>query len=135
MDALSYLFWPNPGGAAYGDPHPRMALAICSALLLLSLALRILRVRSRSGSVRRFAQSFDRVALWFGVTGLLLVVARVEEIQYLAMRFWWIVWGGSVVLCCIVRLRRLRLLGYDVIPSAAPPDSREKYLPRRKRSR
>lgn len=135
MDALSYLFWPNPGGAAYDDPNPRMALAICGALLLLSLALRIMRARSHSGSVRRFAQSFDRVALWFGVTGLLLVVARVEEIQYVAMRFWWIVWGGSFILCSVVRLRRLRLLGYEVILSASPPDSREKYLPRRKRSR
>lgn len=132
---LSYLFWPNPGGATYGDPHPRIAIAVCGALLLLSLALRILRVRSHSGSIRRFAQSFARIAMWFGVTGLLLVVARVEEIQYLAMRFWWIVWGGSFILCCVVRLRRLRLLGYEVIPSAAPPDSREKYLPRRKRSR
>lgn len=135
MDALSYLFWPNPGGAVYGDPHPRIALAVCGALLLLSLALRIMRARLHFGSFRRFALSFDRVALWFGVTGLLLVVARVEEIQYLAMRFWWIVWGGSFILCGVVRLRRLRLLGYEVIPSAAPPDLREKYLPRSKRSR
>lgn len=132
---LSYLFWPNPGGATYGDPHPQIAIAVCGALLLLSLTLRILLVRSHAGAVRRFAQSFDGIALWFGVTGLLLVVARVEEIQYLAMRFWWIVWGGSFILCGVLRLRRLRLLGYDVIPSAAPPDLREKYLPRRKRSR
>lgn len=135
MTALSYLFWPNPGGATYGDPHPQIAIAVCGAFLLLSLALRIMRARSPSGAVRRFAQSFDGIALWFGVTGLLLVIARVEEIQYLAMRFLWIVWGGSFILCGVVRLRRLRLLGYEVIPSAVPPDLREKYLPRRKRSR
>lgn len=135
MNALSYLFWPNPGVAAYSDPMPLAAFAVCGVLLLLSLVLRILRKRAHSWSIRRFAQSFDRVTLWFGIVGLLLVVARVEGMQYLAMRFWWVVWGGSLLSCSVVQLRRLRFLGYEVISSAAPPDPREKYLPRRKHSR
>lgn len=135
MNALSYLFWPNPGAVAYSDSRPLAALALCGVLLFLSLTLRILRTRAHAGPLRRFAQSFNRVALWFGVTGLFLVVARVEGMQYLTMRFWWVVWGGSLLLCSVVRFRRLRLLGYDVISSPTPPDPREKYLPRRKHPR
>jgi len=134
MGFVSYLFWPNPGGVSYGDLHPLTALVVCGLLLLSPLVLRVLRARSRSGSFRRLTQSWSRAALWFGVVGLLLVVARAEEIQYLAMRFWWVVWGGSFGLYGVLQCRRARLLWYEVIPSAASQDLREKYLPHRKRS-
>ena len=134
MGVISYLFWPNPGGVSYLDPHPLIALLVCGVLLLLALVLRILRTRSHSGSFRRLTQSFDRAALWFGLVGLFLVIARAEEIQYVAMRFWWIVFGGSFALYVFVQCRRARLLWYEVIPSAPSQDLREKYLPHRKRS-
>lgn len=134
MGFVSYLFWPNPGGVSYLDPHPLIALFVCGTFLLSSLALRVLRARSRSGSFRRLTQSWSRAALWFGIVGLLLVVARVEEIQYLAMRFWWVVFGGSFGLYGALQCRRARLLWYEVIPSATSQDVREKYLPHRKRS-
>lgn len=133
MYFLSYLFWPNPGGVSYGDPHVQIALIVCGALLLLSLVLCGMRARSRSGSFRRLARSWSRAALWFGLVGLLLVVARAEEIQYVAMRFWWIVWCASLVLSVTWQCRRARSLWYEVIPFAPSQDLRERYLPHRKR--
>lgn len=126
MDLLSYLFWPNPGAVSYADPHPLIALALCGVFLLASLVLHCMR--------GRLVHNFARAALWFGLVGLLLVVARAEEIQYISMRFWWIVWGGSLLLYAVVQCRRARLLWYEVISSAVSPDLREKYLPHRKRS-
>jgi len=134
MDVLSYLFWPNPEGVSYSDLHPRIALIFCGMLLLSSLVLRVMRARSHFGSFRRLAHSWARAALWFGSVGLLLVVARAEDIQYIAMRFWWIVFGGSFALYVFVQCRCARLLWYEVIPFVPSQDLREKYLPRRKRS-
>lgn len=134
MGVLSYLFWPNPGGGAYTDPHPLIALTACGLLLLGSLVLRVLRARSLSGSFRRLSQGWARAALWFGVVGLLLTVARAEEIQYVAMRFWWIVFGASAVLYMFMQWRRVQCIWYEVIPSHPVGDPREKYLPHRKRS-
>lgn len=134
MNLLSYLFWPNPGGVMYSDPHPLIALLVCGLFLLSSLMVRRMHARSHSGPFRRLTQGWARAFWWFGVLGLLLVVARAEEIQYVAMRFWWIVLGVSVVAYGAWQCRRARTLWYEVIPSAALPDSREKYLPHRKRS-
>lgn len=134
MGVLSYLFWPNPGGVAYTDPHPLFALVVSGLLLLASVSLRLLRARSHSGSFRRLAQGWSRAALWFGVVGLLLVVVRAEEIQYLAMRFWWVVWGVSAACYMFLQWRRTQCLWYELIPSAPVGDPREKYLPHRKRS-
>lgn len=134
MGILSYLFWPNPEGMGYTDPHPLIAFTVCGLLLLSSLMFRVMRARSRSGSFRRLTSSWARAALWFGVVGLLLVVARVEGIQYVSMRFWWIVFGGSAAGYVFVQWRRAQCLLYEVIPSVQSQDLREKYLPRRKRS-
>lgn len=117
------------------DPHPLIALTVCGLLLLLSLVLRVVRARSSSGSFCRLAKSWARAALWFGVGGTFLVIARAEEIQYIAMRFWWIVWGGSAVGYAFLQWRRAQCILYEVIPSAPVRDLREKYLPRAKRSR
>ncbi len=126
MDLLSYLFWPNPGAVSYSDPHPLIALVVCGVFLLSSLVLHCMR--------GRLVHSLARAALWFGLVGLLLVVARAEEIQYISMRFWWIVFGGSLLLYVVVQCRRARSLWYEVIPSAVSQDLREKYLPHRRRS-
>ena len=134
MEVFSYLFWPNPGGVSYAGPHPRIAFLVCGILLLLSLVLRILRARSRSGSFRRLSHGWARAVLWFSLVGLFLVVARVEEVQYVAMRFWWIVWGGSAAGYVFLQWRRTQRLWYEVIPSTPAQDFREKYLPHTKRS-
>lgn len=135
MRFFSYLFWPNPGGMSYSDPHALLALFICGVLLLLGLVFSLLRWRSRSGAFRRLTRSWARAALWFSGIGLLLVVARTEEIQYLAMRFWWVLWLGGLLLFVILQWRRARLLWYEVLPTASVQDSREKYLPHVKRPR
>ena len=129
---FSYLFWPNPGIVAYGDPHPRIAFVVCGLLLLSACAFRVVRARSRCGSFRRLTHSWTRAALWFGGSGIFLTIARTEGIQYLAMRFWWVIWGGSLVVYTVVQCRRARLLWYEILPSSPSQDLREKYLPHKK---
>lgn len=80
--------------------------------------------------VRKFTRSWASALLWFGVSGLILVIARVEYIQFLAMRFWWLVWLVCLLLYVVFQYRIVRQRYYRVIPQEHMEDPREKYLPK-----
>lgn len=80
--------------------------------------------------LRKLTRSFPSAFLWFGVLGIILVVARVEYIQFVAMRFWWLIWGLAFLLYGVFQYRTLRQRYYRVIPQGRAEDPREKYLPK-----
>lgn len=130
---LIYLFWPNPANATYGSPKALALLILCGLFLVVSIGLRLWRRRVENGMLRKFVRSWSVAAFWFGVTGLVMVVARAEEIQYLSMRFLWVVWGALLLLTLFVQIRVYRGRYYQVMPTVQAEDPREKYLPGRKK--
>lgn len=133
-DILTYLFWPNPGNAAYSSPKAFLLLIGCGVLICVSLGIRGWRKRMKNPVTRKLSASWASAALSFGVIGLLLVVSRVEGIQFLAMRFLWVLWVGFAVLFLVFQARQYRTRHYDVLPRISVNDPREKYLPgKRKR--
>jgi hypothetical protein len=130
---FSYLFEVNPGGATYAKPSMLILLGISGACILASIILRFWRRRLENPGTKRLSRSWAGTAFWFGVAGLLLVLARVEEIQFLAMRFLWIVWALAAVLYVFFQVRQFRVRHFQILPSAVRDDPREKYLPQRKK--
>ena len=108
-------------------------LGVCVALILLSIAIRFWRQHVENSVTRRLSRSWASATLWFGIVGLMLTVARVEQISYVSMRFWWGVWLLSLLLMIVVQLKRWRAMHYQVLPKMTVDDPREKYLPRRKK--
>lgn len=80
--------------------------------------------------LRKLTRSWASTLLWFGISGLMLVVARVEYIQFVAMRFWWLVWCLALLVYGVFQYRNVRQRYYRVIPQARVEDPMEKYLPR-----
>lgn len=133
MSILRYLFFPNPLQATYGSSFVIGLFALCGALLVLSIVIRVWR-RSTSDTVaKRLSAGWASAALWFGVIGLVLVVARVEGIQIVAMRLWWVLWALALVVYVIAKVRIFRARHYHVVPSVAQPDLRDAYLPGKKK--
>ncbi len=129
---LIYLFWPNPANATYASPKAIAALALCGALVLLSLGLRLWHRRQEHGIVRKLSRSWATAAMSFGIAGLFLTVARAEQIQYVSMRFWWVVWLALALLYILIQARLFRARYYQVLPQVKAEDPREKYLPGRR---
>lgn len=134
-EVLSYLFWPNPGGSSYGNLRIVVAIILGVALLLGAVFLSVMRRRSAHPLLRRLSGTWSAGALWFGSTALFLAIARVEEIQYLAMRVWWVAWVVVFAVFMVFQWRRVHVLWYDILPSSPLIDPRAKYLPRKHRSR
>lgn len=130
---LTYIFWPNPGNADYGSPKSLALIVVCLLLIVASFILSRWRKRQGDQVLRRLSKSWSSASVWFGIVGLILVIARVEDIQYLAMRLWWIVWAACIALYVILQIRRYRMRYYQVLPSQSSSDPRDKYLPKRKR--
>lgn len=130
---LVYLFWPNPGNATYGSPKAMLLLIICILLVVASFGVRLRRRSIRSGVLRKLTRSWASAAFWFGVTGLVMVVARAEQIQYLSMRFLWVLWALLLLLYLCLQVRLWRARYYEVVPSVITEDPRGKYLPRQKK--
>lgn len=132
MNALSYLFWPNLGTGSYGSPTMIILLAVSAGFVVASFIVRWWRAKKASPTARRLSGSWPSAALWFGLVGVILVVSRVEGIQFLSMRFLWILWAAALALYGYFQMRRFRLQHYEVLPRMQEDDPRAKYLPRKK---
>src|SRR3989338_8152624 len=115
MSFLSYIFWPNPGNADYTSPKVLLVFFLCIVLLLCALVVPRFPVPA-SSQLRRFRSSLVRSCGLFGGIGLFLIVARVEEIQYIAMRFWWFLWGISFFVYVFFLWRVYQRSSYAVLP-------------------
>lgn len=117
----------------YSSPKA-LALLILSVLLLVGAAvLSAWRKRHSNPRVKHLSRSWASVSFWLGLIGLFLVVARVEEIQFLAMRIWWVLWVVAAVLYVFFQIRHFRAQYYQVLPADTSTDPRAAYLPKRKR--
>lgn len=130
---LTYLFWPNPGNADYTSPKALVLLLVCLAMVLASIILPRWRNRLADAQLKKLSRSWAMAAGWFGWTGLVLVIARVEEIQFVSMRFLWVLWGLILLGYLFVQLKLYRARYYQVIPAQPMIDARAQYLPKRKK--
>lgn len=132
-DFLTYLFWPNPGGASYTSPKALGLLIVCVALVLLSFGLRRWRARVSNAVTKKLSASWPSAALWFGLIGALLVISRVESIQFLAMRILWFVWGALLLAYALFQAWKFRSRHYEVLPTQYTEDPLSKYLPTKRK--
>ncbi len=130
---LSYIFWPNPGNTGYDNP--KVIALLVFALLLIAGSFVITRWRNHATnqSLKKVSRSWSTATFWFGCIAFILIIARVEQIQFLAMRFLWFVWVLIAVLYVYAQVRAVRTRTYEVLPTVQKKDARSKYLPSRKR--
>lgn len=127
-----YLFWPNPGNAHYDNPKVMLVIAVCVLLVVAAVVISFWRKRLQNQQLRKLSRSWSSASAWFGLTGILLTVSRVENIQFLAMRALWGFWLAVLVLYVYAQVRGYRAKYYEVVPVTSPKDPRSKYLPKRK---
>lgn len=131
-DLLTYIFWPNPGNADYSSPKALILLVLCIVAVVAAVVIPRLR-GSWNPQLKKLSKSWATACAWFGGIGLVLVIARVEEIQYIAMRFLWVLWGMALLGYMFVQVRSYRARYYEVLPTAPVQDARAQYLPKRKK--
>lgn len=132
-DLLTYIFWPNPGNADYTSPKALILLLVCIVAVIAAVVLARLRGGWNNPQLKKLSRSWATACAWFGGTGLVLIIARVEEIQYVAMRFLWVIWGVALIVYLFVQFRSYRARYYEVLPNAPVHDDRAQYLPKRKK--
>ena len=130
---LTYWFWPNPGNADYTSPKAIALLVLCVAAIVASIVLPRLRNRWTNPQLKKLSRTWAAACAWFGGIGLVLVICRVEEIQYLAMRFLWVLWGAALLAYLALQVKLYRARYYEVLPNAPVHDARAPYLPKRKK--
>lgn len=133
MSFLTYWFYPNPGNADYGNPKVLLLLALCVLMIAGSFGLSAWRNRQANPVTKKLSRSWAMAALWFGVVGLVLAVSRVEQIQFIAMRFLWVLWAGFLIAYVVLQVRIFRARHYQVLPRETVVDPRDAYLPGKKR--
>ncbi len=133
MSFLTYLFRSNPGNLTYGSPYAVAVITACVALVVASFALRQWKKGSASAMVRKLGGVWANAAFWFGISGLLLIICRIERIQIIAMRFWWVVWVVLAALFLFAQWKIFRARHYQVLPRMMHSDPRDAYIPGRKR--
>lgn len=134
MDFLAYVFYPNPGRLTYGSTQILVLFAVCGGLVVLSFVIHFWRKGLSNAMTKKLSKSWSSTAFWFGVVGLVLIVSRVEKIQFLAMRFAWVLWAVALLAAIFIQFRVFRMRHYQVLPRAeSPEDPRSKYMPGKKK--
>ncbi len=129
---LIYLFWPNPGLWNYSDPKVIAMLITCGVIVVGSFAVGLWRGKMQNPRTRSLSKSWPAAMLWFGIVGIVLIVCRVELIQFMAMRALWFLWLGLLILYVVIQLLVFRRRHYTVVAKTEVIDARDKYLPRKK---
>ena len=133
LNLLTYLFWPNPANASYSSPKAMALIIFCALLIVASVALSLWRQKMTNPVSKKLTRSWPSAAFWFGFSGLILTISRVEQIQFISMRFLWLVWLVIAVLFIAVQWRLFKARHYQVLPKKVSHDPRAKYLPKRKK--
>lgn len=133
MSPITYILWPNPPALNYDNTRILMLFFACFLLILIAIFIRSWRIRSSNSVAKRLSRSWTRALIWFGIIGIIMVVSRVEQISYLSMRLWWVVWALSLIFYLLFQTRSFRLRYYQKIITKTEADPRERYLPKRKR--
>lgn len=129
-----YLFSANPTDIAhYSDGWVIGLIALSLVFVLGSFAISFWRKKLTNSITRKLSVSWSRMAFWMGLVGLVLVVARVERIQYIAMPFLWVIWAAILLLYVVVQWRIFVMKHYEVMPRSLEVDPNERYLPKRKK--
>lgn len=128
-----YLFWPNPGNAHYTSSSMQTLLIVCAVLIVFSFVFRFWRARMGNPVLKKLSRSWPSAAFWFGVTGIVFVVSRVEGIGFLAMRLLWVLWGIALALYLGMQVRIFKMRYYEKLPTEVSDDPRDRYLPHRKK--
>lgn len=130
---LAYWFHLNPGYAQYSSPKSIVLLVLCLALIVGSFAVKRWRAKSRNPMTRKLTGTWPGAMLWFGFLGVFLVVCRVENISFFAMRAWWVIWLVALGVFVYAQYRLYKARHYEVLPQEKKSDPRADYLPKKKR--
>ena len=130
---LRYWFWPNPGNWHYHDTPVASIILLCVAMIVLSFAVKYWRSRQKNLMTKTLSAGWSSAIFWFGVIGLVLVISRVETIQFFSMRSLWALWVLCIALYVSFQVLSFRRRHYTVMERTNVTDEREKYLPKRKR--
>ncbi len=130
---LVYIFWPRPPMAHHDNPKVIALLVLCGLLVVGSIAFSAWRRTVHSASFKRLSSSWSMAAFWFGFVGLVLTLARTEDVSVISMRLWWVVWVVSLVLYVFFQVKNFRSRHYEVLPKSMSNDPRAAYLPKKKR--
>ncbi len=129
---LSYWFYPNPGNVEYSNPKVILLFGVCAFLFLVSFAVSKWRKNHHNSVTRKLAKSWGAALRWFSMIAIVLIVSRVEDIQFVAMRFLWVLWGIAILGFVGLQAWLWKRKHYTVVPKTGYEDPRAKYLPRKK---
>ncbi|HCI03624.1 MAG: hypothetical protein QF755_01050 [Candidatus Peribacteraceae bacterium] len=130
---VTYLLWPNNPVIPYGSPKLTALIVMSFGLIVVSFTLRMWRKKLDNQITKKLSRSWSGACLWFGIVALVLTVARAEQISYLSMRLWWVVWLIGWVVYVFFQIKMFKLKYYKKLPSETVNDPRKKYLPKRKK--
>ncbi len=132
LSFVSYWVWPNPGNAHYSSPKVQFLLVVCGLMVAAGPMLSYARSRLRNPMTRTLTASWAMTSFSFGLVGAVLVVSRVEMIQFLAMRILWLLWALLLSMYIVFQFVRFQRRHYVIMEKQLVVDVRDKYLPRKK---
>lgn len=116
----------------YDSPKVMAILGVLCFFILLSFGISAWRRKLKNPMTKKLSSSWSSASFWFGITGIVLVVCRVENIQFMSMRLLWAFLFLAALLFILVQVMSFRRRHYVVKDKMQVVDERDKYLPRKK---
>ncbi len=133
MNIITYFFWPRPDQVGYESSKIVAAISICLLFIVFAFAIKYWRKSLSNSQTRKLSRSWSALFAWFGCIGLVLAVSRAEDISYVSMRVWWLVWGLAALFALFIQAKQFKSRHYNTLPHEKIDDPRMKYLPKKKK--
>jgi hypothetical protein len=129
---IDYWLYPNPGNAHYISLKALAVISICVVLIVGSLAVSKWRKGMDSSVTKKLTKGWAGKMRLFAFVGIFLVICRVEEIQFFAMRGLLMTWGITLFIYVVFQAWWFKRKNYKIIKKKRITDPRDKYLPGKK---
>ncbi|MBT3834835.1 hypothetical protein HOF56_01155 [Candidatus Peribacteria bacterium] len=130
---IEYWLYPNPGNADYTNLKALAVLSICLVLIVGSFAISRWRKDMDNSVTKKLTKGWSGKMRLFAFAGIFLVICRVEEIQFFAMRSLLLVWGIALTLYVVFQAWWFRKKNYKIVKKKKISDPRDAYLPGKKK--
>ena len=131
QELLKASWWfglrPGPVQSNIGEGILIGLPALCVVLAVVAGV--IYAQQGKAPMVKKISGSLIRFGLTMGILGFLLVFFRTQEIPFLAMRIWWVLWVVGLIAWKIVLLRRSLAIPGQLEVRKKRQDEFLKYLP------
>lgn len=129
---LSYYFNTAPGA---NFRYWLVMFIFAGVLIVIASLIKTYSQKTEDKILKKMIKTYPAKFFWFGIVAILLTVARLENITFFSMRFFWIVYFGLLIYIIVTNIKTFYREYPRKVKQSLSHKGKNKYLPTQKKKK